>query len=54
VVAEVPLTYAGRASTFEGSVSAPAPGDYRLVVLASEPARSNFGRAERSIRVSGG
>ncbi|MDP2529174.1 MAG: hypothetical protein Q8W51_05515 [Candidatus Palauibacterales bacterium] len=53
VVAETPLAYAGRASTFEGSVSAPAPGDYRLVVLASESARSNFGRAERSIRVSG-
>lgn len=53
VVAEIPLAYAGRASTFEGSVQAPAPGDYRLVVLASEPARSNFGRAERSIRVSG-
>ena len=54
VVAEAPLAYAGRASTFEGRVSAPGPGDYRLVVLASEPARSNFGRAERSIRVRGG
>jgi hypothetical protein len=54
VVAEVPLAYAGRASTFEGSVAAPAPGDYRLVVLASEPARANFGRAERRVRVTGG
>jgi hypothetical protein len=54
IVAEIPLAYAGRASTFEGSIAAPAPGDYRLVVLASQPARSNFGRGERSIRVSGG
>lgn len=54
VVAEAPLSYAGRPSRFEGKVAAPAPGAYRLVVLASDPGSANFGRAERPVRVGGG
>jgi len=54
VVAEAPLAYAGRASTFQGRITPPGPGEYRLVVLASEPSRANFGRAARRIRVGGG
>lgn len=54
VVAEAPLAYAGSASTFEGRLTPPGPGEYRLVVLASEPSRANFGQAVRPVRVGGG
>jgi hypothetical protein len=54
VVAEAPLSYAGRPSTFEGRITAPAPGDYRLVVVAADPDRANLGRAVRRLRVGAG
>jgi len=44
VVAEIPLEYAGEPSVFSGTVPSAAlePG-LRLVVLASDPSRANFG-----------
>ncbi len=54
VAAETSLRYAGTPSTFAGRITAPDAGEYRLVLIASEPDRANFGRAETTLRVGGG
>lgn len=56
VVSEARLRFAGRISTFEGSVPVPdtAPGaDLELEVLVSEAARENFGRHAIPLGLSG-
>ena len=32
---------------------APSPGEYRLEILAIDPERANFGRAEQRLYVTG-
>lgn len=54
VVTKGALDYAGKPSTFLGSLTSPGPGNYRLVVLASDPERANFGQAAMDVRVGGG
>lgn len=51
VVAESALSYAGEPSTFEGSLTLPAAGPYRLRVLALDPERANTGMAEQAVTV---
>jgi len=51
VVAEAPLSYAGRPNLFEGSIRSEEPGAYRLRVLAIDEARANTGMVERPLRV---
>lgn len=45
VVAEVPLSYAGQSSTFEGLLPGLKPGSYRIEVLATDGRTGNSGRA---------
>jgi hypothetical protein len=52
--AETELSYAGEPSTFAGTIVAPAPGEYRLEILAIDADRANFGRTEQDLRVAGG
>lgn len=54
IVAETSLHYAGESSKFEGALEAPDPGEYTLEILASDPERANFGRAEQRLFVTGG
>lgn len=49
VAAESPLAFTGKQSTFGTQIAPPAPGAYTLQVIAMEPARANFGMAERTI-----
>jgi len=42
-VGEVPLTFAGTTSAFEGSYAPDAPGAYEAVVFAHDPANGNTG-----------
>lgn len=51
VVASAPLPFAGEASVYAGTVTAPAAGDYTLQVVASDPPSANFGTVERTITV---
>lgn len=50
-VAEAPLRFTGEESTFGGPLTAPGPGAFTLQVLASDPARGNFGLAEHPVFV---
>jgi hypothetical protein len=52
VEAEIPLTYAGETSLFEGTLTPPRAGAARLEVLASQPGTANFGRAVRDLSVT--
>lgn len=51
VVDSATLDYAGEASRFSGRLPMPAPGEYKLRVLAEQPARGNFGVAETDLVV---
>lgn len=51
VKAEAPLTFAGTTSTFHGSLTPPADGDYELEILASQPESVNFGMLRKPILV---
>ena len=51
VIEEVPLTYAGQVSTFDGEITASRTGVFQLVVLAMDPANANFGRVVRDLFV---
>lgn len=51
VVAESPLAYAGETSVYAGSVRAPAPGAYTLVVTAAEKGGENAGTVSTSVSV---
>lgn len=53
VVAETPLSYAGRPNLFEGSIRAGEPGPYTLRVLAVDEGRANTGMVERRLTVGG-
>ena len=53
IVAETALGYGGERSKFEGALTAPSPGEYRLEILAIDPERANFGRAEQRLYVTG-
>lgn len=50
-VATAPLSYAGRASQFAGSISGQAPGRYRLRIVASDAKTSNTGVIELPVRL---
>ncbi|MBK6307015.1 MAG: hypothetical protein IPF47_15355 [Gemmatimonadetes bacterium] len=53
VVREVPLSYAGEASTYAGELPMPE-GDIRpLELLAATPERASFGVVRRRITVAG-
>lgn len=51
-VAEIPLTYAGEASTYAGTLPLAATGEYLLEVLAASPETATFGRVVRTLRLS--
>jgi hypothetical protein len=51
VAAEEPLEYSGGDSTYEGSLGAPAAGEYRLEVRAVSAETGNAGRAETTLQV---
>ena len=53
IVAETALGYGGERSKFEGALMAPSPGEYRIEILAIDPERANFGRAEQRLYVTG-
>jgi hypothetical protein len=53
MAAEAVLGYAGERSKFEGALTAPDPGEYRLEILALDAERANFGRAEQRLYVGG-
>ncbi len=53
IVAETALGYAGESSKFEGALLRLNPGEYWLEILAIDPERANFGRAEQRLYVTG-
>lgn len=52
VVAETPLEYSGETSIHVGTLPDPGPGPAAIEVIASDPARANFGMVRRAILVS--
>ena len=53
VVREVPLAYAGEASTYAGELPIPEGGTYVLELLAATPERASFGVVRRRINLAG-
>jgi hypothetical protein len=51
VVAETELEFTGETSTYGGSLSAPDPGAYTLLVTAADADRANVGTARRTVVV---
>jgi hypothetical protein len=51
VVAEAPLEYAGETSVYSGTVRAPRPGAFTLVVSAADTDAANYGTATRFVSV---
>ena len=51
VVAEAPLEYSGQTSVYAGTVRAPQPGAYTLVVVAADTDGDNFGMVTRPVSV---
>lgn len=51
VVAEAPLTYAGKQSTYAGQLSLRAAGPLELEVLAMDASTANFGLARHKVTV---
>ncbi len=49
IVAESPFEFSGTTSEYTASISTEAPGEYELQVLASDPAKGNFGIAVRTV-----
>lgn len=53
VVARAPLTYAGQASQFSGTVTGAAPGRYVLRVVATDASTPNSGVVEQKVKIPG-
>lgn len=51
IVAEAPMSWAGKPSVFEGTLPEQAAGDYELRVLALDPERANMGMATRKLTI---
>ena len=51
VATEVPLSFAGTTSTYEGSVPVPDAGAYTLEVIAADAERANFGMTAQMLVV---
>lgn len=52
-VAESGLEFTGETSTYAGTLEAPDPGTYTLLVTAADADRANFGTARRTVVVGG-
>jgi len=52
VIESAALGYAGKTSTFSGTLPSPGPGDYLLRVVAAQPEKGNFGTAETPLAVT--